>query len=70
MVPKSVPEHVSTDSSSSVSYAESVEEVMMHKEKKIQHGYSDTNVSPFQHSQNATLDVREMSIDMRMGLAL
>lgn len=59
VVPKSVPEHISTYSSSFVSDAESVEEVIMHKVKKIQHGYSDTNVSPFQHGQNATLDVRE-----------
>ena len=37
VVPKSVPEHVSTDSSSSASDTESVEEVVMHKDESFQH---------------------------------
>lgn len=59
MVPKSVPKQVSTYSSSSVSYAGSVEKVMMHKDKSFHHGYSETNGSPFQHGQNAMLNVTE-----------
>lgn len=49
-----MPKQVSTYSST-----ESVEKVMMHKDNSFQHGHSETNGSPFQHGQNATLDVKE-----------